>query len=214
LFGDPESLTNIRRELVIEFLQKYHPSSVTELRSRLANEGIRANDDDLLNIIRELQRDGDIRLSIPASLDSFLGFLSDTGNSWWIYATVLISLAEIFLVRYNVQDPFLGSLRLLFGLGLLGFLPGYATVQILFPRDQLSLLEQILLSVFLSVMVSIGLGVILGAGYFFNPTSGVVLSSMYAIVVSILAGYRRYSAMRGITPATVSVGLMDRGQRS
>ena len=190
-------MTNIRRELVIEFLQKYHPSSVTELRSRLAREGIRANDDDLLNIVRELQRDGEINLSIPVSLDSFPGFLSDTRNSWWIYATVLISLAEIFLVRYNVQDPFLGSLRLLFGLGLLGFLPGYSSVQILFSNDQLSLLEQILLSMFLSVVVSIGLGVVLGAGYFFNPTSGVILSSMYAIVVSILAGYRRYSALRG-----------------
>lgn len=190
-------MTNIRRELVIEFLQKYHPSSVTELRGRLAREGIRANDDDLLNIVRELQRDGEIHLSIPVSLDSFPGFLSDTRNSWWIYATVLISLAEIFLVRYNVQDPFLGSLRLLFGLGLLGFLPGYSSVQILFSKDQPSLLEQILLSMFLSVVVSIGLGVVLGAGYFFNPTSGVILSSMYTIVVSILAGYRRYSALRG-----------------
>jgi len=197
LFEEPENLTNIRRELVIDFLQKYHPSSVTELKSRLANEGIRASDDDLLNIIRELQRDGEIHLSIPVSLDSFPGFLSDTRNSWWIYATVLISLVEIFLVRFSVQDPFLGSLRLLFGLGLLGFLPGYATVQILFPKDQLSLLEQILLSIFLSVVVSIGLGVILGAGYFFNPASGVLLSSVYAIVVSILAGYRRYSALRG-----------------
>jgi hypothetical protein len=197
LFEEPENLTNIRRELVIDFLQKYHPSSVTELKSRLANEGIRASDDDLLNIIRELQRDGEIHLSIPVSLDSFPGFLSDARNSWWIYATVLISLVEIFLVRYSVQDPLLGSLRLLFGLGLLGFLPGYATVQILFQKDQLSLLEQILLSIFLSVVVSIGLGVILGAGYFFNPTSGVLLSGMYAIVVSILAGYRRYSALRG-----------------
>jgi hypothetical protein len=197
LFEEPQNLTNIRREMVIEFLQKYHPSSVTELRSRLASEGIRVSDDDLLNIIRDLQQDGDIRLSIPVSLDSFPGFLSDTRNSWWIYATVLIALAEIFLVRYNVQDPFWGSLRLLFGLGLLGILTGYATVQILFPKDQLSLLEQILLSIFLSVVVSIGLGVILGAGYFFNPTSGVLLSSMYAIVVSILAGYRRYSALQG-----------------
>jgi len=197
LFEEPENLTNIRRELVIDFLQKYHPSSVAELKSRLASEGIRASDDDLLNIIGELQRDGEIHLSIPVSLDSFPGFLSDTRNSWWIYATTLISLVEIFLVRYNVQDSLLESLRLLFGLGLLGFLPGYATVQILFPKDQLSLLEQILLSIFLSVVVSIGLGVILGAGYFFNPTSGVLLSGIYAIVVSILAGYRRYSALQG-----------------
>jgi uncharacterized protein involved in cysteine biosynthesis len=58
------------------------------------------------------------------------------------------------------------------------------------------MLEQILLSVFLSVIVSIGLGVALGAGYFFNPVSGVLLSSVYSIVASVLAGYRSYSALR------------------
>ena len=163
----------------------------------MAREGIRASDNDLLNIIGELQRDGEIHLSIPVSLDSFPGFLMDTRSSWWIYATALVSLAEIFLVRYNEVGLFLGSIRLLLGLGLLGLLPGYATVQILFPKDRLSLLEQILLSIVLSVVVSIGLGVILGAGYIFNPTSGVLLSSAYAIIVSILGGYRRYSALRG-----------------
>jgi hypothetical protein len=200
LFREPEKLTNIRRELVIEFLQKYRPSSVTELKSRLANEGIRSNDEDLLDIIGELQRDGEIRLLVPVSLETFPRYLADTENSWWIYVTILVSFAEIFLVGYNVLDPFLGGVRLLFGLGLLGFLPGYATVQILFPTDQVSLLERIFLSIFLSVMVSIALGVSLGAGYFFSPVSSVLLSSLYAIVASILAGYRRYSALRGPRP--------------
>ena len=163
----------------------------------MAREGIRASDDDLLNIIGELQRDGEIHLSIPVSLDSFPGFLIDTRSSWWIYATILVSLAEILLVRYDASGLFLESLRLLLGLALLGLLPGYATVQILFPKDRLSLLEQILLSIVLSVVISIGLGVILGAGYLFNSTSGVLLSSAYAIVASVLAGYRRYSALRG-----------------
>ena len=190
-------MTNIRRELVIEFLQKYHPSSVTELRTRLASEGIRSSDDDLFQIIRELQGEGEIRLLIPVSLDSFPRFLADWSNSWWFYATILIPFVEIFLVRYNVQDPLLGSLRLGFGLGLLGFLPGYATVRVLFPKNPLSLLEQILLSVFLSVVVSIALGVVLGAGYLINGSSSVFLSSGYTIAVSILAAYRRYSALRG-----------------
>ena len=197
MFEEPENLTNIRRELVIDFLQKYHPSSIDELRRRMALEGIRASDDDLLNVIGELQRDGEIRFSIPVSLDSFPGFLIDTRSSLWIYVTIFVSLAEIFLVRYNEQGLFLGSLRLLFGLALLGFLPGYATVQILFPKERLDFLEQILLSIVLGVVVSIGLGVVLGAGYSFNATSGVLLSGAYAMVASILAGYRRYSALRG-----------------
>jgi hypothetical protein len=198
LFVEPENLTNIRRELVMEFLQKYRPSSVEELKSRLATEGIRSSDEDLLEVIQELQQDGEIRLLRPVSLNSFPGFLADLSNSWWIFATVLISLTEIFLVRYNAQDSFLGGARLLLGLGLLGFLPGYASVQILFPKDQLSLLEQILLSIFLSVMVSIALGVALGAGYFFSPVAGAILSGIYTMFASVFAGYRRYSALRGM----------------
>ena len=193
---EPENLANIRRELVLAFLEKYRPSSIPELKSRLANEGIRANDEDLLNTIRELQQEGAVHLLAPVSPDSFAHYLSDTSNSWWIYATLLVSFSEIFLVSYNVQVPFFGGFRFLFGLGLLGLLPGYATVQILFPGDQLNMLEQILLSVFLSVIVSIALGVALGAGYFFNPLSGVLLSSLYAMAASVLAGYRRYSAKR------------------
>ncbi len=163
----------------------------------LAIEGIRSSDEDLLGVIGDLQREGEIRLLTPVSLNSFPRFLADVGNSWWIYAIVLISLAEIFLVRYNAQNPFLAGVRLLFGLGLLGLLPGYATVQTLFSKNPLSLLEQVLLSVFLSVIVSIALGVILGADYLFNPMSGVLVLSMYAIVASILAGYSRYSSLRG-----------------
>ena len=189
-------MANIRKELVLAFLEKYRPSSIPELKDRLANEGIRANDEDLLNIIRELQQEGTIHLLAPVSPGSFVHYLGDTSNSWWIFATFLVSFVEIFLVSYNVQDPFFGSFRLLFGLGLLGFLHGYATVQILFPGDQLSMLEQILLSVFLSVIVSIALGVALGAGYFFDSVSGVLLSSIYSIAASVLAGYRRYTALR------------------
>lgn len=189
-------MANIRRELVIEFLQKYHPSSIPELKNRLATEGIRASDEDLLEIIQDLQEDQEIRLLIPVPLDSFARFLSDASTSWWIYATALVSLAEIFLVRLNPQDPFFGGVRVLLGLGLLGFLPGYATVQALFPTERLSLLEQILLSVFLSVIVSIALGVLLGVRYFLNPVSSVLLLSVYAIIISVVAGYRRYSGLR------------------
>jgi hypothetical protein len=196
LFREPENLTNIRRELVMEFLQKYHPSSMEELKNKLASEGIRSSDDDLLEVIQELQRDGEIRLLRPVHLNSFPGFLADPSNSWWIYGTLLLSLAEIFLVSYNAQDSFFQGARLLFGLGLLGFLPGYASVQILFPKDRPSLLEQILMSIFISVMVSISLGVALGAGYFFSPVSGVLLSGIYAMLASLFAGYRRYSALR------------------
>ena len=190
-----EILTNIRRETVLVCLQKYHPSSISELRRRLNEEGIRSADEDLLEIVRELQS-GEIGLLDPVMLDSFARFLLDASNSWGVYTVVSISILELFLVAYPTQNTLFVSLRLLFGLGLLGFLPGYSTVQILFPTNELHILEKLLLSIFLSLVISIAIGAALGAGYFFTGVSSASASTGYVIVATIFASHRRYSALR------------------
>src|SRR6266568_1217594 len=144
-----EILTNIRRETVLLCLQKYHPSSIAELKKRLNEEGLRSTDEDLLEIVRELQSDGEIGLLDPVMLDSFPRFL-----------------------------------------------PGYSTVQILFPTNDLHILEKLLLSIFLSLVISIGIGAALGAGYFFTGVSSASASTGYVIVATIFASHRRYSALR------------------
>jgi uncharacterized membrane protein len=189
-------LTNIRRETVLACLQKYHPSTIAELKRRLTEEGIRSTDEDLLDIVGELRSDGEIDLFDPVKLNSFPQFLLDATNSWWVYAVVLVSILELFLVAYPTQNIVLVSFRLLFGLGLLGFLPGYSTVQILFPKSELGILERLLLSMFLSVVISIAIGVALGAGYLFTGVSSVLASTGYVISATLFASHRRYSAIR------------------
>src|SRR5207245_4001967 len=88
------------------------------------------------------------------------------------------------------------ALPILFGLGLLGFLPGYSTVQILFPTNELHILEKLLLSVFLSLVISIAIGAALGAGYFFTGVSSALASTGFVIVATIFASHRRYLTLR------------------
>jgi len=196
ILRSPEILTNIRRETILACLQKYHPSSIAELKKRLTEEGIRSSDEDLLEIVRELGSDGEIDLFDPVKLNSFPQFLLDATNSWWVYAVVSVSILELFLVAYPTQNSLLVSFRLLFGLGLLGFLPGYSTIQILFPTSELRILERLLLSIFLSVVISIAIGVALGAGYLFTGVSSVLAFAGYVITATLFASYRRYSALR------------------
>jgi len=196
ILGSPEILTNIRRETVLACLQKYHPSSIAELKKRLTEEGIRSTDEDLLDIVDELRSDGEFDLFDPVKLNSFPQFLLDAANSWWVYAVMSISILELFLVMYPSQNILLVSFRLLFGLGLLGFLPGYSTVQILFPTSGLRILERLLLSMFLSVVISIAIGAALGAGYLFTGVSSVLASTGYVISTTLFASHRRYSALR------------------
>ncbi len=100
------------------------------------------------------------------------------------------------MVIYQQQTGMLAILRILFGLGLLGLLPGYATTQAVLPGEQLTQLEKVLLSVFLSVVISIAIGVALGAGYFFTATSNVISIAAYVAALSLVGAYREYSWLR------------------
>ncbi|HYY91591.1 MAG TPA: DUF1616 domain-containing protein [Candidatus Dormibacteraeota bacterium] len=133
---------------------------------------------------------------------SFTSYLSDLSSAWWFYAILLMSVLEVMFVAYPDQTAALLVLRILIGLGVLGYFPGYSTSRILFPGEQLSDLERILLSVFLSVTVSIVIGVILGIGYGFTGIASVVASTVYTGFSTILGAYRRYSFLRESTSMT------------
>jgi len=190
-----EFLTNIRKELVLAYIRQHNPSTISELESRLSQEGIRSSEEDLFEIVRDLQRTGLISLGKTSS-ESLTSFLSEPSEAWWVYATLSISIVEVLLVVFQTQTASLVSLRILFGLGLLGFLPGYSTLRCLLRTNQFSQLEWILLSIFLSVVVSIALGVLLGIGYLLTGISSVTLLSSYTIAMTLLAAYRRHSLLR------------------
>ena len=188
-------MTNIRKELVLAYIRKYNPSTISALESRLSQEGIRSSEEDLFEIVRDLQRSGFISLG-KTSPQSLTSFLREPSEAWWVYATLSISIVEVLLVVFQTQTASLLGLRIMFGLGLLGFLPGYSTLRCLLPTNQFSQLERILLSIFLSVVISITLGVLLGVGYLLTGISSVTLLSSYTVGMTLLAAYRRHSFLR------------------
>ncbi len=189
--------TNIRKEIVLAYIRKYRPTTVEDLRERLAHEGFEASNDALLGIIGQLRSEG-VSLGRHGPGGSFSSFLGDVDLSWWVYVAVIVSVTETLLVFYQQETGILAVLRLLFGLAVLGFLPGYATTQTFLPGDQITQLERVLLSIFLSVVISIAIGVALGAGYFFNATLSVLSSTGYTVALSLTGAYREYSWLRKI----------------
>ena len=195
-------MANIRKELVLAYIRKYHPTNIEELRERLEKEGIGSTDETLLEAVGQLKAEG-ITLTLLPKKYSAAKYLADLGNSWWLYATTVITATEAALVIYQVQTGLLSSVRLLFGVALLGYLPGLATTWIVFPGEQLKGFERILMSIFLSVATSIALGVALGAVYRFTGTTSVLLSTFYIVVATLIGGYREYSWLkrRRLNPA-------------
>jgi Protein of unknown function (DUF1616) len=194
-------LANIRKELVLSYIRKYHPATIQDLKSVLVKEGIRSTDQDLLKAVQELQSDGTISLHYLRSENSFASFIGDFYGSWWVYFTILASITEVVFVAYQPTALSLQVSRMVLGLILLGALPGYATVQLVFPGKELRELEQLLLTIFLSVTISIGIGVALGFAYIFTALNSTIVSAGYCIVVSLMARYRQYTRL--VSNATV-----------
>ncbi len=123
-------------------------------------------------------------------------FLTDIHEAWWVYAGVAIPAAETALVVSNSPGPVLLSLRTLFGLLTLGFLPGFLTVRALFPEAMMPRLEIAFMSMFLSLVLAVGTGIALGLGPFFLPTNVSFVLTGYSVLAALGAGYRNFSSKR------------------
>ena len=153
---------------------------------------VEVDDKELLRLVDQMRSSGEIRLQVRERPDSFEEYLTSYWDTWWVYLAITVAVSESFLVFLGTQTGALLFLRMVFGLGILGFVPGYLTVRIIFPGGQISILEQLVLSVFLSVLVSITIGVVLGLGPFFLPSYNALFLSLYVLAAAPIAAYRSY----------------------
>jgi uncharacterized membrane protein len=188
-------LPGLTREQLIEVVKKHRPSSLASLKKSLNAENIKIREEELLQLIKQLQSDGTVTLSIRAAA-SIKEYLTDIWSTWWFYLAIIVSISELALVVLNATTGASLFLRIIFGLAMLGIIPGFLTVLIVFPGGQINTLEKIALSIFLSVLISITVGVVLGLGQFFQPSNNIIILTIYVIVADIAAGYRSYNFLR------------------
>ena len=188
-------MPELTREELIEVIKRHRPYSLASLQKSLKGENINVSDEKLLWLVKQLQSDGTIELSTKDAA-SFRGYLIDIWNAWWFYLVIIIALSELFLVISNAQAGAALFLRILFGLGILGIIPGSLTVMIVFPGGQVNALEKIALSIFLSVLISITVGVLLGLGPFFQASNNIIILTVYVVLADVAASYRSYDFLR------------------
>src|SRR5713101_3180972 len=109
---------------------------------------------------------------------------------------MVVPAAETVLVTSNSPEPMLSLLRNILGLVILGFLPGFLTVRALFPEATMPRLEIALMSIFLSLVVAVGTGMVLGLGPFFLPTNVSLALTSYSVLCALGAGHRNFSSNR------------------
>ena len=184
-------MPRITRKILLEAIDKYHMESIGSIREQLKKKQIDFTDDELVRLVRELGSDGTIVLR-ELEPESFSSYLGENNQAWWLYGVVMVALIESFLVVYASQDQLVITLRALLGLVLLGFLPGYSATRAVFPRVQFPFLERLILSIFLSVMVSIGIGTLLGAVFLFQSAANALLLSSATILLAVIGAYRSF----------------------
>ena len=177
--------------MLLEAIDKYHLESIGSIREHLRQRQITFTNDELVELVRELSSDGTIVLRELKS-ESFSGYLGENNQVWWLYGVVIVALIESFLVVYGSQDQLVTTLRAILGLVLLGYLPGYSATRAIFPRVQFPFLERLILSIFLSVMVSIGIGTLLGAVFLFQSAANVLLLSSTTVSLALIGSYRSF----------------------
>lgn len=188
-------MLELTREELIEVIKRHRPSSLASLQKSLKGENINVSDEKLLRLVKQLQSDGTIELSTKDAA-SFREYLIDIWNAWWFYFVIIVALSELFLVISNAQAGAALFLRILFGLGILGIIPGFLTVMIVFPGGQVNALEKIALSIFLSVLIAITVGVLLGLGPFFQASNNIIILTVYVVLADVAASYRSYDFLR------------------
>ena len=188
-------MPELTRDELVDFVRKHHASTLASLKESLNEDGINISDEELLPLVRKLQFEGAIKLSVKAAT-SFKEYLIDIWNTWWFYLAIVVAVSELTLVVSNAMIGALLFLRIVFGLAMLGIIPGFLTVLTVFPGGQINTLEKIGLSIFLSVLISITVGVVLGLGPFFQPSNNIVILTAYVILADFAAGYRSYDFLR------------------
>jgi uncharacterized membrane protein len=186
------------RELVESILKSRHPATVQEL-ARLVMTEITIDDDDFIAVIKEMVRDGSLSLGEPVrEIESVWDYLLATSLSMWLLTAVSATILALIAILV-IPDSFpVVIARWLCGAMLVLFLPGYAMLELLFPKQsEMDSLERFIFSVGLSLALVPLVGLVL----YYTPwgvqlVPVTVSISVLTIAFLVAAADRKYADVR------------------
>lgn len=124
----------------------------------------------------------------------FLEYLCRPDYSLWLWTVLAISFLTALSIALSSIVSFLYYLRLVLGSIMVLFIPGYVTVEALYPKEQeLSPLERLALSIGLSLAIIPLIGLLLNYTPWGIRLEPVLISIViYIVIIGIVASYRKY----------------------
>jgi len=182
-----------------------HPRTVRELADIVMAENA-IDERSLLSTLESMVADGSIEVKMPSyEIDSILDYLFALSVSGWFWITLGITFITITIVLFVPGVFPFDVLRWVLGSAFVLFLPGYTSLQLLYPKG--SEIDQ---SERFAVAFALSLAVVALMGFALNFTPwGIRLDSVtsalgaFTTTCAIAAAYRKFQHIRrqGISPA-------------
>jgi len=157
-------------------------------------------------------REGRISVEDPNPPRDFLDYLTRPDYSLWLWTSLGIALLTLASIWLSDAAAIFAVLRYILGSVFVLFLPGYATVEALYPGERdLSNLERLALSIGLSLAVVPLIGLLLNYtpwGIRLAPVAAAI--TVYTTALLFVAALRKYNALQRRAPrlgsATIRMG--------
>lgn len=179
------------QRMVVNAIHQYGCRKLGDVVERLHGQDNTIDVAEVRDAINKLRGEDKIEFVMPVE-ESFLNHLrSLSATPLWL--TVSISLATVALVYLLPDTGAFSAIRIVAGGGLILFLPGYSLVKFLFPAKSMDLVEQIALSVGLSLAITPLIGVMLNSSLW-GVKVGTVIISLSTLCIGLSMGcvYRRF----------------------
>jgi hypothetical protein len=194
--SSPSDSTNLDHE-ALQYLEKREggTASVQELYEALSTKHPSLTSADVADCVWRLDEQEKAELKdLPPAADSLGEYLGHWERNVWLYASLAISVATIVAI-YTLQAELpLVAIRWVLGSLFVLFIPGYVTVEALFPKGrELDTIERFALSVGLSLALVPLVGLILNYtpwGIRLNPI--VVSLTLLTVGLAMVALARKY----------------------
>jgi hypothetical protein len=182
------------KELVENAFKMKHPATVQELAQILVAGDI-LSEEDFVKVVKEMTADGSMVLQEPVhEIESPWDYLLTPSLSVWLWVTLGITILAVTAVLLTPDIFPVVVIRWLLGSILVLFLPGYALLQLLFPKpSEMDSLERFALEIGLSLALVPLIGLVLNYtpwGIRFIPTT--MSLSAFTIIFLLAAATRKY----------------------
>jgi len=191
-------------ELALAYVATNGPTSVARLHHALKLKNPSLTEYETADLIWRLDERGKIRLEdVPPVTNSLREYLGFWERNLWFYLSLAVSYATVIVV-YAVPDksPFV-IVRWVLGSVFVLFMPGYVTVEALFPKDRdLDTIERFALSVGSSLALAPLIGLLLNYTPWGIRLTPIVISlTLFSVGVSVAALYRQFRLVSRSTGA-------------